>query len=102
VQAYSARGRPFNDQSEQYGVDLRQAQNDVLAAVGAVVRKHGTSPERTQNRKDQDAPTQAAVITYIAPLFKDAAFTACTSWPSVLLYRAVVSRALVPSSTIEC
>jgi hypothetical protein len=39
VQLYDERGNPINPRSREYGKKFRNAQNDVLAAVGAVERR---------------------------------------------------------------
>lgn len=39
IQLYDERGNPINPRSREYGKKLRNAQNDVLAAVGVVERR---------------------------------------------------------------
>ncbi|KAL1793049.1 hypothetical protein ACET3X_008031 [Alternaria dauci] len=53
VQLYDERGNPINPRSHQYGKKLRGAQNDVLASVGVVERRHSPAhafPASTQER----------------------------------------------------
>jgi hypothetical protein len=42
-QAYDERGHPINPRSREHGRALREAQNDVLAAIGVVERRLSTS-----------------------------------------------------------
>lgn len=42
-QAYDERGHPINPRSREHGRVLREAQNDVLAAIGVVERRLSTS-----------------------------------------------------------
>jgi hypothetical protein len=46
VQLYDERGNPINPRSREYGKKLRNAQNDVLAAVGVVERRQSLSQPR--------------------------------------------------------
>ncbi|KAI4613850.1 hypothetical protein J4E83_007452 [Alternaria metachromatica] len=53
VQLYDERGSPINPRSHQYGKKLRGAQNDVLASVGVVERRHapaGAFPRASHDR----------------------------------------------------
>ncbi|KAG9196672.1 hypothetical protein G6011_01793 [Alternaria panax] len=53
IQLYDERGNPINPRSHQYGKKLRGAQNDVLASVGVVERRHAPAdgfPRPSQER----------------------------------------------------
>ncbi|KAH8731316.1 hypothetical protein GQ44DRAFT_767195 [Phaeosphaeriaceae sp. PMI808] len=61
VQLYDERGNPINPRSREYGKRLRNAQNDVLAAVGVVERRRspseglpGSFDERLAGLDDED------------------------------------------------
>jgi len=55
MQLYDERGNPINPRARDYGKKLRNAQNDVLAAVGVVERRRRSSLLRALE------PRQAAV-----------------------------------------
>jgi hypothetical protein len=47
IQLYDERGSPINPRARDYGKKLRNAQNDVLAAVGVVERRRSPSERRS-------------------------------------------------------
>jgi hypothetical protein len=56
VQLYDERGNPINPRSREYGKKFRNAQNDVLAAVGVVERRPSPSeglPGSYEERLDE-------------------------------------------------
>jgi hypothetical protein len=56
VQLYDERGNPINPRSREYGKKFRNAQNDVLAAVGVVERRRSPSeglPGSYEERLDE-------------------------------------------------
>ncbi|CAI9634890.1 unnamed protein product [Alternaria burnsii] len=69
VQLYDERGNPINPRSHQYGKKLRGAQNDVLASVGVVERRHspadafpGSSVERLELLEAEDTVGNAIAL----------------------------------------
>ncbi|OQO07559.1 hypothetical protein B0A48_07256 [Cryoendolithus antarcticus] len=50
AQQYDAKGRPTNPRSEQFDTDLRHAQNEVLALVGAIERRNAAEAESAELR----------------------------------------------------
>ncbi|KAK6438821.1 hypothetical protein LTR95_004972 [Oleoguttula sp. CCFEE 5521] len=50
AQQYDAKGRPTNPRSEQFDTDLRHAQNEVLALVGAIERRNAVEAESAELR----------------------------------------------------
>ncbi|KAK6435589.1 hypothetical protein LTR95_008219 [Oleoguttula sp. CCFEE 5521] len=50
AQQYDAKGRPTNPRSEQFDTELRHAQNEVLALVGAIERRNEAEAERAEHR----------------------------------------------------
>ncbi|KAI4951466.1 hypothetical protein J4E91_004176 [Alternaria rosae] len=69
VQLYDERGNPINPRSHQYGKKLRGAQNDVLASVGVVERRHapagafpGSSHDRLELLEAEDTVGNAIAL----------------------------------------
>jgi hypothetical protein len=70
IQLYDERGNPINPRSREYGKKLRNAQNDVLAAVGVVERRQspseglpGSYQERLDRLDDEDLVGNAIEAT---------------------------------------
>jgi hypothetical protein len=92
VQLYDERGNPINPRSHQYGKKLRGAQNDVLASVGVVERRHspaegfpGPSEERLELLEAEDTVGNAmALVTTLTE-------NLCTWWVGTIRERILVA-----------
>ncbi|CAG5184009.1 uncharacterized protein ALTATR162_LOCUS10864 [Alternaria atra] len=93
VQLYDERGNPINPRSHQYGKKLRGAQNDVLASVGVVERRHspaegfpGPSEERLELLEAEDTVGNAmALVTTLTE-------NLCTWWVGTIRERILTFR----------
>lgn len=55
IQQYDERGHPTHPTSRELGRQIRQAQNDVLAAIGVVERTTLREQEDQSNPRDENA-----------------------------------------------
>lgn len=94
IQLYDERGNPINPRSREYGKKLRNAQNDVLAAVGVVERRRspseglpGANKQQLDRPDDEDAAGDAigATLTLTENV--------CTWWIGTIRNRVLVSAA---------
>jgi hypothetical protein len=101
VQLYDERGNPINPRSRAYGKKLRNAQNDVLAAVGVVERRRSPSeglPGSYEQRLDEldveDTIGNALVVTVMVTEHL------CTWWIGNIRDRLLVRIAISLSPTL--
>ncbi|OCL04982.1 hypothetical protein AOQ84DRAFT_356161 [Glonium stellatum] len=93
-QVYDERGHPINPGSREHGRALREAQNDVLAAIGVVERRLSTSSEDLPSRKRrieklERLETEDSVgntIAFVSALSENI----CTWWVGCLRDRILV------------
>lgn len=92
VQIYDERGNPINPRAHEHGRTLREAQNDVLASIGAVERRQspshdlpGSNAARLQELDDEDMAGNAICLA------STAAQSICTWWIGSLRARILVS-----------
>lgn len=91
VQLYDERGNPINPRSREYGKKLRNAQNDVLAAVGVVERRAhpaerlpGSYEDRLDKLELEDTVGDAVEATFTITEY------ACTWWIGTIRNRVLV------------
>jgi hypothetical protein len=92
IQLYDERGNPINPRSREYGKKFRNAQNDVLAAVGVVERRRspsdalpGSYAERLDELDFED--TLGSVLGATVNLTENL----CTWWIGTIRDRILVS-----------
>jgi hypothetical protein len=91
LQLYDERGNPINPRARDYGKKLRNAQNDVLAAVGVVERRHfppggllGAHEQRQAAVDAEDTAGNALALTFTA------VENVCTWWIGIIRDRLLV------------
>lgn len=91
IQLYDERGNPINPRSHDYAKKLRAAQNDVLASVGVIERRHapsdgllGFNEERIELLQAED--TAGNAIALISTLAENV----CTWWIGSIKARVLV------------
>lgn len=91
IQVYDERGNPINPRAHEYGRRLREAQNDVLASIGVVERRHspshdlgGSNATRLQLLDEEETTGNVIALT------STVAETVCTWWIGSLRDRIMV------------
>ena len=91
IQLYDERGNPINPRAREYGRRSREAQNDVLAAIGVVEKRPspsdnlpGTYEEQLEQLENEDSVGNAIA------LFSTLSGNLCTWWVGSLRDRILV------------
>lgn len=93
TQLYDERGNPINPRSREYGKKLRSAQNDVLASVGVVQRRHSPAPGLPGSYEDRLERLEAedSVGNFIS-LTAELTENLCTWWIGSIRARILTYR----------
>jgi hypothetical protein len=96
IQQYDERGNPINPRAHEHGRRLREAQNDVLASIGVVERRHSPSQELPASYEEHlqqlDDEEQAGNGRDLVSILSK---SVCTWWIGSLRERIYVSIAML-------